>query len=69
MAAGQGLSAVPAELLSQPGFAGQVAQLALPARLGRGPVSLVYRTGAVNPRVALLRQALGLAAREPGPGR
>lgn len=69
VAAGQGLSAVPAELLSQPGFAGQVAQLALPARLGRGPVSLVYRTGAVNPRVALLRQALGLAAREPGPGR
>ena len=69
VAAGQGLSAVPAELLSQPGFAGQVAQLALPARLGQGPVSLVYRSGAVNPRVGLLRQALGLAAREPGPGR
>lgn len=64
VATGQGVSAVPEDLLDGP-EAAQVARLTMRTRLPRGPVALIHRRAVDHPRVRLLRQALGLA---PGLG-
>ena len=61
VALGQGVSAVPSDLLDDPEAAAQVARLNMGTRLPRWPVALIYRQAVDHPRVQLLRQALGLA--------
>ncbi len=59
VASGLGLSAVPASTLDQAGRARRVRKLRLAPPIPAVPVALVTRgTGASNPRVALLREAL-----------
>ena len=60
VAAGQGISAVPSDLLDDAATAASVARLALRTRLARGPVALIHRRAVNNPRVDMLRWALGL---------
>ena len=60
VAAGQGISAVPSDLLDDAATAATVARLSLRTRLARGPVALIHRRAVDNPRVDMLRWALGL---------
>lgn len=58
VAAGAGLSIVPAASLSQ-GWAGtRIVRLRVAPQLSPGPVALISRAGVANPRVDLLRAAL-----------
>ncbi|MBS0429282.1 MAG: LysR family transcriptional regulator [Proteobacteria bacterium] len=60
VAAGLGVSAVPRATLASVGVEG-VCRLRVQPAIPAGPVGLIYRAQPVQPRVALLRQALGLA--------
>jgi len=60
--AGLGISAVPsASLRAAPASLGVREVRAVPG-ISTGPVALIYRGAVANPRVALLRSTLGLAA-------
>ena len=61
VAAGLGLSAVPASTLDSAGGSG-VVRVGVDPPFPAGPVALIHRTGTDNPRLGLLRQALGLPA-------
>jgi DNA-binding transcriptional LysR family regulator len=58
VAAGVGISGVPADLVAPACAAGEVKVLRVVPAMPAGPVALVTRSGAANPRVALLREAL-----------
>jgi DNA-binding transcriptional LysR family regulator len=61
VAAGLGLSAVPASTMRQQLALGLVKRIRVTPAIVRSAVALIYRANVANPRVALLRQALGLA--------
>ena len=62
VAAGVGHGAVPADLLRLASVAGQVQRVRVMPALTAGPVALIFRAGALNPRVAIVRDALRAAA-------
>lgn len=61
VAAGAGLSVVPAASLSHGWTSAGVVRLRVLPDLAAGPVALISRAGAANPRVDLLRDALAAA--------
>ena len=61
VAAGLGLSAAPAATMRHAEAIGQIKQVRVSPAITPSPVALICRKGAVYPRVALLRHALGLA--------
>lgn len=61
VAAGLGLSATPASTLRHAQGLGLVKRVRVSPAIPPGPVALIYRAAVANPRVALLREALGLA--------
>ncbi len=60
VAAGIGLSAAPLETARHALAAGRVKALRVAPALTTNPVALVWRADVPNPRLALLREALGL---------
>jgi len=60
VAAGLGLCAVPAAILGEALATGQVHALRVHPAIPPGPVALICRAAPANPRLALLRHALGL---------
>ena len=60
VAAGLGLSAVPESTLRSTQGTHPVARVRVHPAIPPGPVALIHRTGPDNPRLALLREALGL---------
>lgn len=60
VAAGAGLSAMPADLARHAQASGLVKLLRVSPKMVSGPVALIYRTGVANPRVQILRDALDL---------
>lgn len=60
VAAGLGLSAVPATTVLSALALGEVKQLRVHPAIAQAPVALIHRAAPANPRVALLREALGL---------
>ncbi len=60
VAAGVGLSAMPADLAQQAQAAGQVKLVRMAPPMQPGPVALIYREGVDNCRVDMLREVLGL---------
>lgn len=61
VAGGLGLCAAPVAVLAEALAAGKVCRLRVSPVISAGPVALIYRAAPESPRVALLRQALGLA--------
>ena len=59
--AGLGLSAVPLAILRNAQAVGQVKRVRVHPAIPQGPVALIYRSAPHNPRLALLRSALGLS--------
>jgi len=59
--AGLGLCAVPVAILGEALDTGQVRRLRVHPPIPAGPVALICRAAPENPRLALLRSALGLA--------
>lgn len=62
VAAGLGLSAAPEATMRPAQAMGQVVKIKVSPVIATSPVALVYRQGVANPRVALLRHALGFCA-------
>jgi len=60
VAAGLGLSAVPESTLRSTQGTHPVARVRVHPAIPPGPVALIHRAGPDNPRLALLREALGL---------
>ena len=60
VAAGLGLSAVPATTVRSALALGEVKQLRVHPAIPAAPVALIHRATPANPRVGLLREALGL---------
>lgn len=60
VAAGLGLSAVPGATLRAGYGAGRVQRVRVQPRIPPNPVALIYRAGPDNPRLQMLRVALGL---------
>ena len=60
VAAGLGLSAVPESTLRSTQGTHSVARVRVHPAIPPGPVALIHRAGPDNPRLALLREALGL---------
>lgn len=61
VAAGLGLSAAPAATVRHELAIGRVKRVRVSPGIVPGPVALICRAGVANPRVALLREALGLS--------
>lgn len=62
VAAGLGISAAPAATVRHEQAIGRVKRVRVSPAIVPGPVALICRAGVPNPRVAMLREALGLAA-------
>ena len=60
VAAGIGLSAAPSATVGHDLSIGRVKRVRASPPMTPGPVALIFRAGAANPRVALLREALAL---------
>lgn len=61
VAAGIGLSAAPAATVRHELAIGRIKRVRVAPAIAPGPVALIWRAGVANPRVALLREGLGLA--------
>lgn len=61
VAAGMGLSAVPAQTMRSAEALGQVKRVRVHPPISPGPVALIHRAAPENPRLHLLRTALGLS--------